>query len=281
MKKWFLFYFLLCYSITLAAQPQYTRSDSLKVVRLLKMGKTFGQDENLMIRFARELKGLPYVGKTLDRNANERLVVNLRQMDCTTYVENVLALAICTRKGLTTFRDFCRQLQLIRYRQGHVSYTDRLHYFSAWIEDNTRLGFVREVQAPNPPFTAVQTLRINYMSHHPHLYPMLVKHPGWVKGIAEMEQELNGLTYSYIPKQEIADDTLFRSTIHDGDIIAIITSRDGLDTSHIGIAVWHADGLHMLNASTVHGRIVEEPMLLKTYMKRHPSQVGIRIIHVQ
>lgn len=281
MKKWFLLYFLLCYSITLAAQPQYTRSDSLKVVRLLKMGKTFGQDENLMIRFARELKGLPYVGKTLDRNANERLVVNLRQMDCTTYVENVLALAICTRKGLTTFRDFCRQLQLIRYRQGHVSYTDRLHYFSAWIEDNTRLGFVREVQAPNPPFTAVQTLRINYMSHHPHLYPMLVKHPGWVKGIAEMEQELNGLTYSYIPKQEIADDTLFRSTIHDGDIIAIITSRDGLDTSHIGIAVWHADGLHMLNASTVHGRIVEEPMLLKTYMKRHPSQVGIRIIHVQ
>lgn len=281
MKKWFLLYFLLCYSITLAAQPQYTRSDSLKVVRLLKMGKTFGQDENLMIRFARELKGLPYVGKTLDRNANERLVVNLRQMDCTTYVENVLALAICTRKGLTTFRDFCRQLQLIRYRQGHVSYTDRLHYFSAWIEDNTRLGFVREVQEPNPPFTAVQTLRINYMSHHPHLYPMLVKHPGWVKGIAEMEQELNGLTYSYIPKQEIADDTLFRSTIHDGDIIAIITSRDGLDTSHIGIAVWHADGLHMLNASTVHGRIVEEPMLLKTYMKRHPSQVGIRIIHVQ
>lgn len=280
MKKWFLFYFLLCYSITLAAQPQYTRSDSLKVVRLLKMGKTFGQDENLMIRFARELKGLPYVGKTLDRNVNERLVVNLRQMDCTTYVENVLALAICTRKGQTTFRDFCRQLQLIRYRQGHVSYTDRLHYFSAWIEDNTRLGFVREVQAPNPPFTAVQTLRINYMSHHPHLYPMLVKHPGWVKGIAEMEQELNGLTYSYIPKQEIADDTLFRSTIHDGDIIAIITSRDGLDTSHIGIAVWHADGLHMLNASTVHGRIVEEPMLLKTYMKRHPSQVGIRIIHV-
>lgn len=280
MKKWFLFYFLLCYSITLAAQPQYTRSDSLKVVRLLKMGKTFGQDENLMIRFARELKGLPYVGKTLDRNVNERLVVNLRQMDCTTYVENVLALAICTRKGLTTFRDFCRQLQLIRYRQGHVSYTDRLHYFSAWIEDNTRLGFVREVQAPNPPFTAVQTLRINYMSHHPHLYPMLVKHPGWVKGIAEMEQELNGLTYSYIPKQEIADDTLFRSTIHDGDIIVIITSRDGLDTSHIGIAVWHADGLHMLNASTVHGRIVEEPMLLKTYMKRHPSQVGIRIIHV-
>ncbi|MCI6619206.1 MAG: DUF1460 domain-containing protein [Prevotella sp.] len=280
MKKWFLFYFLLCYSITLAAQPQYTRSDSLKVMRLLKTGKAFGQDENLMVRFARELKGLPYVGKTLDRNANERLVVNLRQMDCTTYVENVLALAICTRKGLTTFRDFCRQLQLIRYRQGHVSYTDRLHYFSAWIEDNTRLGFVREVQAPNPPFTAVQTLRLNYMSRNPHLYPMLVRHPGWVSGIADMEQRLEGLTYSYIPKQEIANDALFRSTIHDGDIIAITTSREGLDTSHIGIAVWHADGLHMLNASTVHGRVVEEPMLLKAYMKRHPSQVGIRIIHV-
>ena len=71
-----------------------------------------------------------------------------------------------------------------------------------------------------------------------------------------------------------------RNTIKDGDIIAIITSKKGLDTSHIGIAVWHKDGLHMLNASQVRHKVVEEPMLLRTYMAKYPMQTGIRIIRV-
>lgn len=280
MKRFLLFLLIASLSYPLAAQPQYNHIDSLKVMRLLKLGAQLGKDENLMIRFARELKGLPYVGKTLDQNATERLVINLRQMDCTTYVENVLALTVCTRKRLETFADFCRILQQIRYRQGHLAYTDRLHYFSLWIEDNTRMGFVRELQAPNPPFTRTQQLKLSYMSRHPQFYPMLDGHPAWTEKIASMEQELNGLSYSYIPKEEIANDSLFRETINDGDILAIITNREGLDTSHIGIAVWHKDGLHLLNASSVHHRVVEEPMLLRTYMRRHPSQVGIRVVRV-
>jgi hypothetical protein len=69
-----------------------------------------------------------------------------------------------------------------------------------------------------------------------------------------------------------------RNAVKDGDIIAITTSKAGLDTSHIGIAVWHRDGLHLLNASQIHQKVVEEPMTMYQYMQKHPSQTGIRVV---
>ena len=152
-------------------------------------------------------------------------------------------------------------LRQIRYVGGKVSYPTRQHYFTEWIDENTKDGFVEELQTPTPPFTAIQHLRINFMSKHTSLYPMLKNNPELVKPIAEMESRLSGNVYRFIPKASIANTQLFRSTIHDGDIIAITTSKSGLDTSHIGIAVWHKDGLHMLNASQIHKKVVEEPRL--------------------
>lgn len=283
MYKYFIATVVICLSSlnVYSARPQYQKSDSLKVVRLLNKAKHLKTDTNMMLYFANQFKGIPYVAKTLEKNDEERLVVNLRQFDCTTFVENVLALVLCNKNNKNSFADFCNYLRMMRYNNGNVSYSHRLHYFSEWIANNSRMGFVLEKQLPNPPFTKVQRLEIDYMSKHPQAYPMLVKNPSWIKDISEMENELNGREYRYIPKSEIANTDVFRNAIHDGDIIAITTSKRGLDTSHVGIAVWHKDGLHLFNASSVHHRVVEEAMTLYTYMKRHPSQVGIRIVHVQ
>lgn len=259
---------------------QYTSNDSIKVEALLSKAAKQTKAVNWMLFFARQLRGIPYMAKTLEANNEEKLIVNLRQLDCTTYVENVLALTLCMNDGKTSFHDYCQRLRLIRYKQGEVGYPTRLHYFTQWIEDNTLMGFVKEKQTPNPPFTAIQTLNINFMTTNTSLYPMFNGHPEWVKQMAKEEQTLNGKQYRYIPKEQIKNNFLFRSSIHDGDIIAITTTHKGLDTSHIGIAVWHPDGLHLLNASQIRKKVVEEPMTLYTYMQKHPSQVGIRIIGV-
>ncbi len=261
--------------------PQYTKNDSAKVVSLIAQAASQPEGTNLMVYVARQFLDLPYVAKTLENNDRERLVVNLRQLDCTTYVENVLAIVRCVKQGKTTFSDFCRCLQEIRYMDGDVSYAHRLHYFSLWIEENTKMKFVEEIRRPSPPFTAVQTLRINYMTTHAESYPMLVRDPEQTKEIAKMEQSINGRTYRFIPKETIANTALFRRTIHDGDIIAIVTRKSGLDTSHIGIAVWHEDGLHLLNASLVHKKVVEERRTLHDYMMRNRSQIGIRVVRVK
>lgn len=269
----------LCFNVS--AKCQYSVPDSIKVVTLLHQGKRLNAGINLMIYYARQLKGIPYVARTLEENDKETLIINLHQLDCTTYVENVLALTLCAKHAQFTFEDFCNWLQKIRYKNGAIAYTNRLHYFSEWIADNTAMGFVEETQSPTPPFSHIQTLRINYMSTHPKKYPMLVRHPEWIKEIAKMENQLNGKKYHYIPKSSISNTSVYRKTIHNGDIIAITTNKEGLDTSHIGIAIWHKDGLHMLNASRIRHQVIEEPMTLKTYMAKQPSQTGIRIIRVK
>ena len=268
-------------SVHLNAAVCYTKADSIKVMKLLEQGKKLSKDKNIILFYARQLMGVPYVAQTLEVNKQEQLIVNLRQLDCTTYVENVLALTLCTEnKKLPTFADFCYYLRMLRYEGGKVDYPTRLHYFTAWISDNTKLGLVHEIQANSAPFTKVQTLDVDYMSQHIDNYPMLKAHPEWIQAISKMEQQVTGKKFHYIPKAQIANTSLYRKTIKDGDIIAIITSKKGLDTSHIGIAVWHKDGLHMLNASQIRHKVVEEPMPLRTYMSKHSMQIGIRIVRI-
>ena len=267
--------------------PQYTPEDSIRVMNLLQSAEkdaakdsTAGQT---MLRIGRAIEkmNIPYVAHTLEPNDQERLIINLRELDCTTFVESAMALTLCVRSGRTTFDDYCRILQKIRYWQGRApQYIRRLHYFTSWIEDNTTMDLVRELQSPNPPFTAVQTVQAHYMTQHVDKYRMLTVNPQDVPIIREMEKRIEGKKYRYIPKQQLYNNQLLRNTIHDGDIIVIITNIKGLDTQHIGIAAWHADGLHLLNASSIHHRVIEEPMTLRQYLYKHPTMPGIRVVRI-
>lgn len=284
MKKLTLLLMLALSFSQSALSLQYSKADSLKVVRLFLQADSqkFNNIQERTLFFARKLIGIPYVASTLEVNRKEHLVVNLRQLDCTTFVENSLALALTHQSGKKTFREFCKKLQTLRYRGGKdVSYIGRLHYFTEWIEDNTRLGICKEIQSPNPPFTMIQHVRVDYMSRHSDKYPMLFNNSFNRAGISKMEKAISGKSYRYIPKSQVKNTRLLRSTIKNGDIIAIITNKSGLDTQHIGFAVWHKDGLHLLNASSIHHKVVEEPMLLSAYLAKRKTMPGIRIIRLK
>lgn len=266
---------------TVASYVQYTKADSLKVVGLLESASELSGRANVTVFFARKLLGLPYVAHTLEVNRRERLVVNLRQLDCTTYVENVVALTMCARQKAYTFNAFCDNLRTIRYRGGSVPhYVKRLHYFTDWIEDNTAKGLCREVQAPVPPFTAVQDINVYYMSTYPEKYKMLKDNPEYVPQIAETEKALNKKSFRYVPKSAVKNTTLLRSTIKDGDILALTTTLKGLDIQHVGFAVWHDDGLHLLNASSLRRKVVEEPLTLYSYLQRQRTMTGVRVVRL-
>ena len=266
---------------TWAAGPQYTRQDSLKAVQLMKNAASQPSGTNLIIYIAEQMKGIPYVAHTLEPNNNERLIINLRQLDCTTFVEQVSALYLCVKEHKTTFADYCKMLQKLRYEGGaEPHYTKRLHYYSSWIEDKKSMDICKEIQSPNPPFTKVQRLSLNWMTTHVNDYRMLKNNPSWVPQIRKMEQKMEGRQYRYIPKEQIKNTRLLRNTIKDGDIIAIITNKKGLDTQHLGFALWHKDGLHLLNASSIHKKVIDEPMTLRTYLYKHPSMPGVRIIRL-
>ena len=281
MKTKAFFILLLCMICSMGASAYQSKKDMERIEQLLADAQKLPKDSNLMLHFGKQFLNIPYVAHTLDRNLKEeKLVVNTRELDCTTFVENVLALTLCAQRGETKFGDFELQLQKIRYRNGKMEYTRRLHYFTSWIEDNVHMGYVTKVESDRKPFTAFQHLNVNYMSTHAKDYAMLAAHPEWMEGIKEMEQTITGNDFRYIPKTEIGNSKLLRQTIKNGDIIAILTKKKGLDTSHIGIAVWKKDGLHLMNASSIHKKVVIEPMLLQNYMKKHPSQIGIRLCRV-
>ena len=259
----------------------YSQSDISRINSLLREASQLKEKpKSWMLWFGKKFIGVPYVGGTLDRAEEEKLVINTSELDCTTFVEIVTALTRCmSRNGKRDFSDFCRQLQHVRYINGEIAYEKRQHYFTVWISDNAEEGIVTDIQN-NPPFTKVQHVSVNWMTTHQQSYKMLKNNAKRLQGIKALEEQISGKSYRYIPKEQIVDSRLFRNTIHNGDILVMITNKKGLDTTHIGIASWHQDGLHMLNASSIHKKVIDEPMLLRTYMMKHPSQIGIRVCRV-
>jgi len=267
-----------------AAAQTYLRTDSIRVCRLL--GEAPRDAGTLW--FARQFHDVPYVAHTLEVNVGhqahrdgEQLVVNTHQLDCTTLVETVAALTLCVSQQRRTWNAYLDNLRRLRYRRGVIDgYASRLHYFSDWIADKEAMHLVCEVQGPNPPFTAVQRVRVDYMSSHPKSYAALKAVPSLVPVIRRQEEALDGMKRRYIPKSEVRNSRLLRQAIHDGDIIAITCKKPGLDIAHLGFAVWQHDGLHLLNASQLHHKVVTEPMTLYRYLQRHPSHTGIRVIRL-
>ncbi|MBQ7422019.1 MAG: DUF1460 domain-containing protein [Prevotella sp.] len=257
----------------------YTTEDSARVERLLA---TEPQGNDVLF-YARQFLGQPYVAHTLEVADPERVVVNMRGLDCTTLVETACALALTRRKGLRTFHDYCTVLELIRYRnQRCEGYLSRLHYFAWWMKDNIRAGIVSEV-TDKKHWTAPMTVRNHYMTRHPDQYRMLTLHPEWLPEITRMEQEGNGPDGHYLPQQALTAGQRELGAIRDGDIIAIVTTKDGLDYSHLGIAFWDkTDGrLHMLHASSAYKRVVADRTPLHKYLAERRTSVGIRVLRLR
>ena len=278
MRRRLLYFLLLLPTVWVEAQVTYQQADSVTICRLL----TKANAKTSTLWFARQFLGVPYVAHTLEVNDNEQLVVNTRELDCTTLVETVTALTLCAQQGKCTWNDYLSTLRTLRYRQGVMTdYTSRLHYFSDWIADKQAMKIVKEIQSPNPPFTAVQRVNVNYMSTHPTAYKALKAQPKLVPIIRQQEQQLTGTKARYIPKSALRRSTkALRQAVHDGDIIAITCNKKGLDIAHLGFAVWKKDGLHLLNASMIHKKVVEEPMTFYQYLQKHPSHTGIRVIRI-
>ena len=131
------------------------------------------QEKNLMLSNAQTFIDTPYVPNTLEIDDAENLVINCDEVDCTTFVEYVLAMSLCSEQGKDMSEgEFAGNLQRIRYRDGKIDgYTSRLHYIADWIENGVRGGFMEDVTAVNSPYT--QTLNLSYMSTHQKDYKQL------------------------------------------------------------------------------------------------------------
>jgi hypothetical protein len=225
-----------------------------------------------IVALGRTFLGATYTPGTLEAEGPERLVVNLRELDCVTYIESVLAMVRVLRAGAADFDSYRRELMRIRYRDGELAgYTSRLHYFSEWIANNEAKGIVRDVTAelggrrqPGP---------LAFMTEHREAYRQL-EDEGVAAEIRRMELELSGRERYYIPQASIA---AVEGGIRDGDIIAATSTLEGLDVAHTGFAVWVGNRLHLMHAPLV-GSVVElSEVPLAQRIQRISAQDGIMV----
>lgn len=234
------------------------RLDTLDIgARVAALGRTF--------------IGTPYVPQTLDPPGPERLVINLRALDCVTFIENVLALARIV-PGDGGFPEFVRELERIRYRTGVLAgYPSRLHYFSEWIAANEAKGLVREITRELGG--EVDPERIGFMSANRGAYRQLAD-DSTLSAIREMEARLADRVRYYIPEQRIA---AVAREIRDGDIIAATSTLPGLDVAHTGIAVWEDGRLHLMHAPLVGDSVEISTQPLAERIQRIERQDGIMV----
>jgi cell wall-associated NlpC family hydrolase len=269
----FFFFFLSFLSGNAFAQ---TNSDRAIAERFLQSATPTTID-SLMIQAALYLRETPYVAETLERTDSdkEELVVNLRESDCTTFVENCLALSRTKQLPSPNYNSFEQELQKIRYRKGFINgYVSRLHYTTDWIYDNVEKGTIEDVTyalggrkfKPN----------VHYMSENYEKYLHLAKDSIAVQQIVLVEQKINARSnYYYIPKKEIAQR---QSLIKSGDIICFTTSTPGLDVSHMAIAYRHNGELTFIHASSKAKKVIVNPQSLIDYCSMIQTCTGIIVL---
>jgi len=228
---------------------------------------------SLMVKVGTYFQGTPYVAHTLETEGSEKLVVNLREMDCTTFVENCLALTRTLKSKAPGFDRFCAELQKIRYRDGRLNgYESRLHYFSDWIFNNDQKKIVKDVSRE-----IAHTLmpnRVDFMSTHPESYLQLKDDTAMVRKIMQQEAEISFRAAFYIPKNKLRG---LEELLRDGDIAGITTNITGLDISHVGILVNKAGRIHLLHASSALGKVVLSEETLEEYLMKSKSSTGIMV----
>jgi hypothetical protein len=224
---------------------------------------------------ARQLEGAPYVAGCLDKPETETLFVDLDALDCVTFVEISLALFAAVKAGETDYNVFMNHLRQIRYRQGQVSYAQRLHYLSDWLNEARLTQRLTPVWT-GPPAQPVQK-HIEFMSAHRAKLPHL-KEKTHLDAILATEKLLSKQQHWYVPAYE-ADRVM--ADIHHGDIICFRSKKSGLDFDHVGIAIVENGQVRLLHASPQAGQVWLTPETLSTYLKNHHHFAGLEVWRVQ
>ena len=235
-----------------------------------KMEADYGQTMPVIIKqVTHSFLKTPYVAGTLEGNQQEQLVYRFDGLDCTTLVENVLALALTYTAG-GSFEQFKEELTKIRYRNGEINgYPSRLHYFTDWLYENEKRGVIRDItqELGGIPLNK----KINFMTSHPDLYPSAKSEDTW-KQLKIREDSINARLYYYIP---LADIKHIEPKLNDGDIIGIASNINGLDCNHMGIVNKVGSQAYLLHASSLNKKVELSAVPLHQYVAQNKKNSGI------
>lgn len=219
---------------------------------------------------AKSFLGTPYVGGTLETAGAEQLVVTLQALDCWTFMEISLAIALTARADAPNYDTLEQHLRQLRYWGGTIGgYASRIHYFSGWLLQAEKMGYLRDITRDLGGMPLNK--KIGYMTAHIEQYPAL-KDPTTRNQTQQVEARLNRHTWHYIPQDRIEK---IEPLLRDGDIVALTSGKPGLDIAHQGFAVRQNGRVYLLHASSLGKRVLISSQPLGQYVRSQKGQTGI------
>ena len=234
-----------------------------------------GEMGEMTAEAAKEMLGVPYVGGILDEGEEEVFRLPLEKTDCIIFVEACLNLARTVKEcgNDAGFDDFAGNVRRMRYRGGVVDgYASRVHYTTEWIRQGERIGILED--KTTEAGGKVYDHPVSFMSSHSGSYPHINEDN--IQAIRDVEASLNKEPMTYIPSSGVARAERF---IRDGDIICFVSKVEGLDISHVGIALRHDGVTGFIHASTTAGKVVVDDRSVSAYVLSRPKSIaGIKIV---
>lgn len=266
----FLCLFVLC-------SFQQSESDEEIYTRKILNAKGSSLDD-FTLNIAKSFLNRPYKAHTLEGNTPEKLVVNLREFDCLSFVESCIAMGLTYRKNDISYDKYESYLKRLRYyNKGKIKgYESRIHYFSDWLYTHENDGLMEDI---TPSLGGIEWKKnVNFMSTHWNKYSF-PDNTSLQEKIQKIEEKMNAQNYSFVPKSKVKG---IENQLLNGDIIAITTSVEGLDITHVGFAIRLQDKrVYLLHASSEFKRVMVTDKPLAEYLAKNKTQTGIMVARLK
>ncbi len=276
-----LIFYLFITPVSIASSSQQTTAinNLLKTSASLPMQQRIERISNYFINVPYQLEPL---GEGRAGQFNQEPLYRFDKFDCQTYVSTVLALA-----NSCNFDSFTRNIQLIDYENGKISFTTRNHFTDGdWVPNNIKQGFIKDINYQ------VAGKKVMYAT-------TLIDKENWIKNLTAERIHIDNLTtpeinikllqlhqlshsvknkwYSlpYIPasalfigQQKIPGDIF--NDIPSGAIILIVhpvtninnnTINGNTTVVHMGLTVRYNHQLYIREASSYFGRVIDVPLI--------------------
>jgi hypothetical protein len=248
MKTFFRLVIFVAASTALAqpvAKPYYTMSIPEIDQDIRSASKQIRGLDERMVYYSERFLGAPYV---LDCEAEGECgryetqpLMNLKQLNCMTYCEIVMALALSD-----FYEETFNVLQHIRYRQGLMSMATRNHYTmvdwlpaNEWcLEDVTERVGGKDAVASTRTISHKKFFQGKGIDDLPLIYPDRT------------------VTRHYIPLLKLG---LHEKELHAGDVVALIQDKPDIFSAHMLLIVKKDGQTFFRHASLSAGKVLDQP----------------------
>lgn len=281
MIRKIIFAAFFCAVLSVNAQAVFHNeaADTTRINNMLidVVGQRLPTPGDAVVAFAEKFLGTPYVAGTLEGDP-EMLRVDIDEVDCTTFADQIMALAVTADENRSSWRDFIFNLQKIRYRDGKVDgYPSRLHYVSDWAVDNVHRGIITDVTDRFPKCNYV-VKTIDFMSANREKYPALADSANYAR-IKKVEVGYRKYRYPYLKTGDLANKYI-REGFQNGDIVAFTSSLPNLDVAHMGVIKIQDGEPYVIHASSSAGKVVITESPIDKFLKKNRGFTGVRVFRL-